>query len=143
MYIAKEGSIEQHCMNCGIGMYGKLCGAQWGDIKRYDNIIISCQSQRGLGNVGSETAVTFTKYMKACRLLNVRKKQGIIGQKMAMYIANWSRSPLFHDCCREAWFALVSQVFTCANGEFSLIFFQYQSLLYTHIVGHWYVPYRL
>ena len=79
MYMAKEGSIEQHCMNCGIGMYGKLCGSQWVDIKRYYNIIISCHSQRGLGNVGSETAVTFTKYMKACRLLNVRKKQGIIG----------------------------------------------------------------
>ena len=68
IYMEKEGSIEQHCMNCDIGTYGALCGAQWGDIKRDSNIIISCLSQRGLGNVGSETAVIFTKYMKACRL---------------------------------------------------------------------------
>ena len=55
--ISKDGSIAQHCMNCGIGMHGALCSALWGDIKCDSNIIICRLSQRGLGNAGSETAV--------------------------------------------------------------------------------------
>ena len=68
--MAKGGSIAQHCMNSVFGIHRALCGACWGDIKRNFNIIISCLSQRGLGNSGSETVVICTKCMKACRLLN-------------------------------------------------------------------------
>ena len=66
----KDGSIAQHWMNGGIGMHRALCGARWGDIKCDSNIIIYCLSQRGIVNAGSETAVIFKIFMKACRLLN-------------------------------------------------------------------------
>ena len=71
----KEGIIVQHCMNCGIGMHGALYGTRWGDIICDSNIIISRLSQRGLGNTISENVVICKKCMKACRLLNGRKKR--------------------------------------------------------------------
>ena len=74
----KDGIIAQNCMNFGIGMHGALCGARWGDIKCDSNIIIYFLYQRGLGNARSETAVIRKKCMKSCRLLNGRKKKGLI-----------------------------------------------------------------
>ena len=69
-------TAKSHCMNCGIGMHGALCGARWGDIKCDSNIIIYRLSQKVLGNAGPETAVICIKCMKSCRLLNGLKKNG-------------------------------------------------------------------